>query len=354
MGGSRITKTVEDLIICTCLEMEAQGGKPTAESVNAAVEEKLRQQKKTYLHMPGERKTQMILKKFREGRDKLPPKEKELDQSWSIVTLSKHEIPPSALPAVIRVWKCSLSLEHPLTIRQALWVARLHSMFEDTYYLYVFSATYAGVELTQKALGHSLDSFQIDMHWTHGKWEAQTANWVKHSWEEPIPSGLPVPTIGSTAANFLALVAESDTIKGLDSDQYTEFGVLYNRLPDISSIDLCDEAKVVYGYWLKHLSDGPKWPEFGTESRIKVIQQLRQWVQDHPENILSLANEDEKSHALNELRNRLHDRLPQQVTDDLLLEEFRSATIDLLPEELLDAVGYDINAYSINTQKEEP
>jgi hypothetical protein len=55
------------------------------------------------------------------------------DSPWTLDTLNKHEISPSTLPTVFKIW---LSKQedpwHPsLTIREAKWVSRLSSMTDD-------------------------------------------------------------------------------------------------------------------------------------------------------------------------------------------------------------------------------
>ena len=68
-------------------------------------------------------------KKISEVRNSKDP----LDRPWSRISLAKHEyhIPADALPTVMKIWARSIKQNRPLTIRQALWVARLRYVFNE-------------------------------------------------------------------------------------------------------------------------------------------------------------------------------------------------------------------------------
>jgi hypothetical protein len=52
------------------------------------------------------------------------------DKLWSLVSLTEHPIPPEAILYVLKVWARAIEKDKPITIREALWVARLHSIFK--------------------------------------------------------------------------------------------------------------------------------------------------------------------------------------------------------------------------------
>jgi hypothetical protein len=51
------------------------------------------------------------------------------DKIWSLVSLPLYPIPPEAIPYVLKVWARAIEKDNPITIREALWVARLYSIF---------------------------------------------------------------------------------------------------------------------------------------------------------------------------------------------------------------------------------
>ena len=55
----------------------------------------------------------------------------EQDKVWSLVSLPLYPIPPEAIPYVLKVWARAIEKDNPITIREALWVARLYSVFID-------------------------------------------------------------------------------------------------------------------------------------------------------------------------------------------------------------------------------
>ena len=52
------------------------------------------------------------------------------DRPWSLVSISLYPMPSEAIPYVLKVWGRAIEKDNPITIREALWVARLYSIFE--------------------------------------------------------------------------------------------------------------------------------------------------------------------------------------------------------------------------------
>lgn len=82
------------------------------------------------------------LKEFRDKDGSRSPESKGLDEAWSLSSLPDYPMPPEALPVVASILeKCvAASGGGPhydywcLTIREALWVARLYKVIEFYYY----------------------------------------------------------------------------------------------------------------------------------------------------------------------------------------------------------------------------
>lgn len=67
-----------------------------------------------------------------------------LDEQWSVGSLAQYDIPPEALPAVMYIYeKRQRELEIDFTIREALWIARLHKTIDDLDVLERFANAYA-------------------------------------------------------------------------------------------------------------------------------------------------------------------------------------------------------------------
>tara|TARA_R100000049_G_C1930658_1_gene74648 strand:+ start:470 stop:1234 length:765 start_codon:yes stop_codon:yes gene_type:complete len=81
---------------------------------------------------PGLSAVQKALTKIRKKDDERSPESKELDGPWSTASMVRYPIPPEALPSVLKAWACAREkYNHPFTIREALWAARLYAVTKD-------------------------------------------------------------------------------------------------------------------------------------------------------------------------------------------------------------------------------
>ncbi|MAH39126.1 MAG: hypothetical protein CL873_01110 [Dehalococcoidales bacterium] len=113
---------------------------------------------------PGLSYIQKVLTKFRDPKSKLSPDPE--DRPWSRISLAQYPIPPAALPVVLQVWAHSLRKDKPLTIRQALWVARLNCIFKDNIdMLWVASVTSSYHEKVLNLNAYPDTKEAISWHW---------------------------------------------------------------------------------------------------------------------------------------------------------------------------------------------
>jgi hypothetical protein len=107
---------------------------------------------------------------IRDNISKMPPSLKELDTPWNLGTLLKYPISPSGLPAVLNIRvvqdACERSkpadVRRPLTIRQALWADRLHSLLKDDARLLHYALEYANIERIYESLDQPCDTSDHD------------------------------------------------------------------------------------------------------------------------------------------------------------------------------------------------
>ena len=98
-----------------------------------------------------------------------------LDAPWSLGTLPDYPIPAAALPTVLQVHEMQrITREYPppeirpyLTIRQALWIARLHPLFVDTTRCLSHALSYAAAERACEVSGTPFDSTSLDRMIVH-------------------------------------------------------------------------------------------------------------------------------------------------------------------------------------------
>jgi hypothetical protein len=126
--GPKVPNSVRNLIAEIYLKDRQQVAKEVMAEVHKRLQRKGRQLRSGW---PGLSYVQKALTELRnkERELSLDP----LDRPWSYISLahSDYTISSDALPVVLKVWAYSLRKEKPLTIRQALWTARLYHVFND-------------------------------------------------------------------------------------------------------------------------------------------------------------------------------------------------------------------------------
>lgn len=144
-----------------------------------------------HLRMPGLSYVQKKLQEVKLNLASRPPEVAELDRPFTLAALDKHPIPPEALPAVLRVWQQSIDgaegipdsdkqkydcacesmgvpqlrpyyPDRPMTVRMALWAARLSYVLRDPSSLRFMAGAYAQLQLIAEARGRTLDTRDYD------------------------------------------------------------------------------------------------------------------------------------------------------------------------------------------------
>jgi hypothetical protein len=96
---------------------------------------------------------QKVLARLREVKAKIYPKLKWLDEPWDVTTITKDEIPPQALPIVLKTAvHFRQTLGRQMTIREIRWAVRLSSV-QDLRKLYDFIMNYAEEERLAELTG---------------------------------------------------------------------------------------------------------------------------------------------------------------------------------------------------------
>jgi len=96
---------------------------------------------------------QKVLARLREVKAKMYPALKWLDEPWDVTTMAKYEIPPQALPTVLKMAvHFQQTLGRQMTIRELRWAVRLSSV-QDLRKLYDFILDYAQEERLAELTG---------------------------------------------------------------------------------------------------------------------------------------------------------------------------------------------------------
>ena len=303
MGGPRVSSYVHALLVETWKDSLKTGKGMQAKQVLIAAKDKLDREAESQIELPSLRKAQLILADARK-RWELARKSagvlKEHEKSWDAPwleddpwcsgSLRNYEIPPDALPTVLRVWKLCLATEREFTIRDARWVARLSATVKDVVKLSYWARRYASSELVCQVSNQRFDSSALDAYLVMGSWELPTARWVGKLGMVASTSSYALPDMREplNLGHFASSHAVNDAERSAwawyvgAEDELEEFGPELNDLPSLDSFDITEEAKFVYIYWLSYLRDGPRWRSLTKQEQSSVFQELRRWITQHP------------------------------------------------------------------------
>jgi hypothetical protein len=357
MGGPRITPEIKQLIIWVWWEMMQRGQEPIAKKVINSVSFRLKATNKNNLHVPGIRKTQEILRLARKGLEKRPEEQKELDTPWSIGSTLKHVINTEAMPAVLRVWKLYFAAGTPFTIREARWVAQLHTLFSDIMELRDIANMYAEKEQISeisKQLFKNKEIFGIhdlDAKIVMDLWEYATArqagqistslnpieNWpmIRKSFQTNTGDG-------KNAMHFAMRMAAQKQVFERDIQEVIqnvpwsieEIREWKAKHPELE--ELSDQAAWIYAHWLTYLSKGPKWSKLSSLETIDIEYKLQAWVltlkpiESFEEKIFALTKQDIASgKSTTEMADSYHNFIKNPMKPEVP------------PAELLTKVGYN-------------
>ena len=117
------------------------------------------------------------MRQSRDVRDKLPERESierdiskarnhpesPLDELFSLASLGKYDIPPEAMPAVMSAYKKTLAGNGELTIREAQWIARLHTIIDPPDTVWDWAWAYALEEWLSEITNKPFDTTILDL-----------------------------------------------------------------------------------------------------------------------------------------------------------------------------------------------
>jgi hypothetical protein len=357
MGGPRITPEIKRLVIWTWWEMKQIGPEPTAKEVIKSVSLKLKADNKSHLHTPGLRKTQEILRLVRKELENRSKEQKELDSPWTIGSTIKNPINTEAMPAVLRVWKLCLAAGAPFTIREARWVAQLHTLFSDIVELRDMANMYATEEQVyelSKQLSKTEEVFAThdrDPQMVMELWEYATArqagqvdtslnpveNWpvFRKSFQTNVGDGKKAMEF-ATRTIIYKRGFERD-LQGLEQElppNLEEVREWKAKHPEPE--ELSDQAAWTYAYWLTYLGKGPKWSKLSQQETIDIMYKLQVWVLTlkPPESFEDVLLAQSKKGIASK-------KSSKELLDDFANFMKKPKKPELPPAELLKQVGYN-------------
>jgi hypothetical protein len=136
--GAYLTPDIKHLIGDIYLENRSLGPTKTREELLKRMKEK-GLDKNFGPDYPSVSSVSLQLKKYKENDDERTPESKGLDKPWTFASLAEYPIAPEAIPIVISIYDkcwyetCLIGCDMEdwlLTVREALWIGRLHKIIE--------------------------------------------------------------------------------------------------------------------------------------------------------------------------------------------------------------------------------
>jgi len=221
---------------------------------------------------PGLRLVQSYIKEFRDNLGQLVDE----DKPWSIAASVKYGLPPEATKDIFDIWRASLAMGSPISIRQAKWIAHIRNLFYEplstgnvysdkvsrNLWLIRQSWLYSILERASRIMGEKdFDTTNLDAASFMPNWERATAlklgklSSVDYSQEalakiEKFGTSLTSPSVSVQSV-------EDAVWHGVMAEPFPgeEMMAFFPASDDV----LPEEDDLVAAYWLKYLSKGPLW-----------------------------------------------------------------------------------------------
>ena len=232
---------------------------------------------------------------------KLPEPEDEDLYTWNLGMSHKFGIPPEANKGLLQVWRYSLAIGHPLTIREARWTACLLSAFawqnegekesRRIMRLRYYACIYARREWGSGILGETCDTPDLDagLFMPLSEYEMAAAlgdlpaipwqawpDWPAEQREKLEKEKLSIkvgsPFRGSSAGEHVLWDMAKEFGKAYE--EFDAFEKVVYSLNDISSV----EEDLLFAYSLRYLGKGPKWPSLSEKQHEEVMLRLIDWM----------------------------------------------------------------------------
>lgn len=292
MGGPRVTENAKRLIIDIWTNLSKSGKEPTSKQALAAAESYIKRSNRKDIFLPKLRKVQLIITEARKHRGELSSADKAMQEPWNLSTLDKHPISSESIPAVLDIWRYSVNLGEPLTIRQARWASRFCTKITDTIDLWLFACTYANEELLSLVLDTSMRNFELDSQLVMGYREVQTIKIPELKNESIVSFAIQSKFVflaedGGVMEEFLHALPRDIYNEDIDyvGDYIYYLISLMSVLPSSTKYFPDIETRMIYLRHLSYLASVDNWRSFKPEEIRDIVIDLRKWVIETKDNI---------------------------------------------------------------------
>jgi hypothetical protein len=236
---------------------------------------------------PGLSAVQKELTKQRKTNDARPPESKRLDEPWSLGASVNFGISPEANRDLFDIWRVSLAIDRPISIRQARWIVHLRTLYPSYLYsqkeyfekvmrnLWLISQSwlYSIREQVSEIVGEEyFDTTDLDAASFMPLWEHATA----------VATGK-VPSVKFPSEQLTKLEEYGTTLEGPPrAGSSVELAVWLAVSGASKGLPIpwkqSEEEDLVSAHWLLYLSKGPNWDSLSRYTRKRIRGQLHEWV----------------------------------------------------------------------------
>ena len=243
---------------------------------------------------PGLRLVQSYIKEFKDNLGQLIDE----DKPWSIAASVKYGLPPEATEDLFDIWRASLAIGNPITIRQAKWIVHIRSLFRQpistgnvysdkvnrNLWLLRQSWFYSILERASRIMGGKFfDTANLDAGSFMPNWERATAlklgkvSSIDYSQE----------ALAKLEKHGTSLTSPPHSVTSVEEAVWQN--VRTEPPPGMEAMDsiglgekpLSEEDDLVSAYWLNYLSKGPKWESLDYLEQRMIRFDLCKWVHQH-------------------------------------------------------------------------
>jgi len=360
--GVKLTPHVENLILRACIEHREWISKP--KKIQEWVIANLHESEKVWggPNWPGiDVIKDRLRKKIRPKLENIPPESKRLDEPWSIGASVEHGIPPEASKDLFDIWRFSLALDRPISIRQAKWIVYIRNLFYQDIstgnrysdkvsrnlwlirqsWLYSILERVAGIEEKH------FDTTDLDAASFMPNWERATA--LKLGKVSSID--YPQDALAKLEKQGVSLTSPSVSVNSVEQAVWHD--VRSEPPPQLALMGsgatdevLPEEDDLVCAYWLMYLSKGPRWndlpPSPEVTRELQKRRQLREKGHFVPDS-LGFPDDSLYSRQLS-VRRRLLEWVKKHSS--MTIRDYHTLTVQhpalVLSPKLLTTVGYEV------------
>lgn len=326
--------------------------------IRTAVLEKLGNKRSRGGNYPGLRLVQKYVREFKDNLGQLVDE----DKPWSIAASVKCGTSPEASKDLFDIWRFSLALDRPISIRQAKWIVYIRNLFYQpistgnpysdkvnrNLWLISQSWRYSILERASRIMGEEyFDTNDLDAASFMLPWEYATAvkvgkvSRVKYSQE----------ALNKIEKHGTSLTSPPVSVKSVE--QAVWFSVRDQPPPHMQmraggTFDevLEEEDDLVAAYWLTYLSKGPLWNNLSSRPEVHRFYEKQRQLRNSGHFVPDSGGFPSDSMYSRQLaiRNKLHEWVKGH--SDMTFRDYHRLTAQspalVLSPKLLTLVGYEV------------